>query len=204
MRIGLLGGTFDPIHLGHLILAERVREEARLDGVWFLPSFQPPHKADVVITQYDHRAAMAALAIAGQPLFRVETIERDLPPPSYTAHTLAALQQQYPKAEFHLIVGADCLPDLPKWFQPQRILAQASLLAVPRPGVELWNAEKLADELGIPAADVRLKIIDCPLVEIASRDIRARVAAGKSIRYLVPSAVEDYIQKQNLYRPSPA
>src|SRR5439155_6453947 len=128
--------------------------------------------------------AMTAIATEGQPLFRVETIERDLPPPSYTAQTLAALHRLHPHAEFFLIVGADCLPDLPKWFEPQHVLAQAGLLAIPRPGIELWSAQQLADALAMSVSKVRLQVIDCPLVEIASREIRTRVAAGKSIRYL--------------------
>lgn len=201
MQIGLFGGTFDPIHLGHLILAERVREEARLDAVWFMPSYLPPHKVGDVVTPFDIRTLLTRLAIEGHPHFRVETIERDLPPPSYTAHTLAALQRDHPKDTFHLIVGADCLPDLPKWHEPKQVLARASLLAVPRPGIELWNAERVAASLAIPVSQVRLRMIDCPLMAIASREIRQRVAAGKSIRYLVPQAVEEQIRQKKLYLP---
>lgn len=199
MHIGLFGGTFDPVHLGHLILAERVREEAGLDAVWFLPSYQPPHKTDVVISRFEARVEMLAMAIAGQPLFKLETIERDLPPPSYTAHTLAALQAKHPTHEFSLIVGADCLPDLPKWYEPQAILARAGLLAVPRPGIETWSAATLANALAIPERALRLRMIDCPLIAIASREIRSRTAQGKTVRYLVPRAVEEYIRERKLY-----
>jgi nicotinate-nucleotide adenylyltransferase len=200
MQIGLFGGTFDPIHLGHLILAERVREEAGLDAVWFLPSYQPPHKTDRPITRFEHRADMTALAIVGQPLFRMEPIERELPPPSYTVQTLEALQTQHPGTEFQLIVGADCLPDLPKWRDPQALLKRVSLIAVPRPGVWLWTVSRLAQSLGVAESEVRLKVISCPLVEIASREIRYRVAAQKSIRYLVPRSIEEYIREKKLYQ----
>jgi len=202
MHIGLFGGTFDPIHLGHLILAERVREAAGLDAVWFLPSYRPPHK-DRVLTRFEQRVEMTALAIVGQPLFRVEPIEKELPPPSYTAHTLEALQERHPDNIFHLIVGADCLPDIPKWYEPHAILKRAGLLAVPRPGVELWSAAKLADSLRIPENDVRLQLIESPLIDIASRDLRARVAEGRSIRYLVPRSIEEYIREKRLYEARP-
>src|SRR5262245_23273372 len=135
MQIGLLGGTFDPVHLGHLILADRVREEAGLDAVWFMPSYQPPHKLGEVITPYPMRVEMLSLALEGTTQFRIEQIESELPSPSYTVHTLKAMRQKYPQEQFHLIVGADCLPDLPKWYEPQNILKQVRILAVPRPGI---------------------------------------------------------------------
>jgi nicotinate-nucleotide adenylyltransferase len=198
--IGLFGGTFDPIHQGHLILAERVRDAAGLDEVWFLPSFEPPHKVGTVISRFEHRVEMTSLAIVGQPMFRVEAIERDLPPPSFTVRTLAALQTREPDAHFALIVGADCLPDLPKWHHPAEILERAELLVVPRPGVALLSAKAVAESLSMPESAVRIRAIPCPLVEIASREIRRSVAAGQSIRYLVPRAVEEYIREKSLYR----
>ena len=107
MRIGIFGGTFDPPHLGHLILAERCREAAGLDEVWFLPSFQPPHKLDRTMSRFEARCVMVALAAIGQPAFKVERIESELPPPSYTAETLRVLKQRHPSHDFHLIVGGD-------------------------------------------------------------------------------------------------
>ena len=199
MRIGLFGGTFDPVHLGHLIVAERCREDARLDRVWFLPSFQPPHKTDRPVSRFDHRAEMLALATTAQPLFRVETIEKDLPPPSYTAETLAVLRAKYPDDEFHLVVGGDVPPDLPKWYQPQRVLEQAGLVVVPRPGTPAWTAGQLAAALGLPEAAVRMQVVLSPLVDIASREIRRRVADGRTIRFLVPRSVEEYIREKKLY-----
>lgn len=199
MNIGIFGGTFDPIHLGHLILAERCRTDANLDEVWFMPSYIPPHKQGNAITRFEQRIEMIELATTGQPLFRVENIEKELPPPSYTANTLTELRSRHPDHSFHLIVGADCLPDLPGWYQPQRILAQAGLVVVPRPGIAIWSREQLASALGLAPDAVNMIPVDCPLMEIASRELRARTAAGKSIRYLVPRSVEEYIREKKLY-----
>jgi nicotinate-nucleotide adenylyltransferase len=198
MVIGVFGGTFDPVHIGHLVLAEHCREAAGLDAVWFLPSYQPPHKGREV-TAFPHRVAMTALAIAGQDSFRVETLERDLPPPSYTANTLAALITRHPGHEFKLVVGADCLPDLPKWHEPQRVLAQAGLVVARRPGVEPWDRARVSASLAMPVESVRLQFVDSPLMEIASRELRQRVAAGRSIRFMVPTAVEEYVRTHRLY-----
>jgi nicotinate-nucleotide adenylyltransferase len=203
MNIGIFGGTFDPIHLGHLILAERCREAARLDEVWFLPSYKPPHKLDQPVTRFEHRCDMIELATTGQPLFRVEPIEKELPPPSYTANTLAELRERHPEHTFHLIVGADCLPDLPTWYQPKRILEQAGLVVVPRPGTALLTREQLATSLSVPVELVRMIFVDCPLMDIASREIRSRVGNGKTIRFLVNRAVEEFIRERKLYPSSP-
>lgn len=201
MRIGLFGGTFDPIHLAHLILAERCREDAALEEVWFLPSYQPPHKSDAPgrpLTRFEQRCEMATLATTGQPRFKVEPIEKELPPPSYTAETLAELRHRHPEHDFHLILGADSVVDLPKWHQPQRVVEQAGLVVVPRPGSELWDAARLAAVLGV--ASVRIQTVECPLVDISSRDLRKRVSEGKSIRFLVPRSIEEYIRERRLYR----
>jgi nicotinate-nucleotide adenylyltransferase len=199
MRIGIFGGTFDPVHLGHLIVAERCREDARLDHVWFLPSFQPPHKTDRPVSRFDHRAEMLELAVVGQPLFRVDRIEKDLPPPSYTAETLAVLHAKYPDDEFLLIAGGDVLPDLPKWYQPRLVLEQAGLVVVPRPGTPNWTREQLATAVKLAVEDVRMQVVVSPLIDIASREIRQRVAAGQTVRYLVPRSVEEYIRDKRLY-----
>lgn len=199
MRIGIFGGTFDPPHLGHLILAEHCRDAAGLDEVWFLPSYRPPHKTADGVTRFDHRVEMATLATTGQPQFRVEPIEKELPPPSYTAETLAELGRRHPGHEFALLLGADSVADLPKWYEPRRVVAQAAIVAVPRPGVELWDAARLAAALGIDPAGVRVSAVACPLIEIASREVRQRVAAGRSVRFLVPRAVEEYIRERKLY-----
>src|SRR5579862_1416802 len=127
MRIGIFGGTFDPVHLGHLISAEQAREQAQLDQVWFVPSARPPHKLEQPITPFERRVEMLQLALAGQPNFVVDLIEKDRPGPSFTVDTLADLKRTHSRDEFFLILGADCLADFHTWRQPERILELATL-----------------------------------------------------------------------------
>ena len=199
MRVGIFGGAFDPVHVGHLILAERVRDDAGLDLVRFLPSYKPPHKADRQLTRFETRCDMVTLATTGQPAFVLDAIEKELPPPSYSVNTLRELALRHPADEFSLIIGADSLHDLPTWYEPRELLKLAELVVVPRPGVELVTADALAASLGVGVADVRLRVVSCPLLEIASRDLRRRVGEGKSVRYLVPRAVEEFIRERGLY-----
>lgn len=199
MRIGIFGGTFDPVHTGHLILAEQCRDQGGLDEVWFLPSYHPPHKHDKGVTRFEQRCDMLELATAGHPAFRINRIEKELPPPSYTAETLAELHRRHPQADFHLLMGSDSLPDLPQWYEPLRVVAQAGLIVVPRPGVMLWTAERLAMALGLDVSAVRMRFVACPMIDIASRELRRAIADGMSIRYLVPRAVEEYIRERRIY-----
>ena len=205
MRIGVFGGTFDPVHLGHLILAEQCREQGRLDQVWFVPAASPPHKQGQVLTPFARRVEMLALAVAGQPAFRIDELEKDRAGPSFTVHTLEEIHRRHPAAELFLPVGADTLADLPHWYQPGRIVALAELLVMPRPGWPLPGAAEIQAALRLPA-DVafRLQVVDAPLIDIASRDLRRRAADGRSLRYLVPRAVEAYIQDKRLYQVDPA
>ena len=199
MKIGIFGGTFDPIHMGHLILAEQCRDQAKLDQVWFMPAAHPPHKMDRGLSRFEQRCEMIELAIAGHPAFRVERLEKELPPPSYTANTLTELRSRHPADEFFLLMGSDGLPDLPMWYEPRRVIEQAGLVVVPRPGVMLWTLDRLATALGMEASGVRLRFVACPMIEIASRELRRAIADGMSIRYLVPRAVEEYIRDRKLY-----
>jgi nicotinate-nucleotide adenylyltransferase len=201
MRIGIFGGTFDPPHYGHLIVAEQAREQAALDQVWFVLSARPPHKVDRQITPFDRRAEMLALALAGhEHKFRVETIERDRPGLSYTADTLDALAQQHPNNEWFLILGADSIKDLPGWHDPQRILSKATILVAARPGHSTWTAAELVGGVGMSPKDVRLGVVDVPLIDISSRDLRRRAAEGRSLLFQLPRAVEVYIREKRLYR----
>jgi nicotinate-nucleotide adenylyltransferase len=201
MRIGVFGGTFDPVHLGHLILAEQCREQGRLDQVWFIPAASPPHKQGQTLTPFAQRVEMLALAIAGQPAFRIDELEKDRPGPSYTIHTLEEIQRRQPAAELFLPVGSDTLLDLPHWYQPARILELAGLLVTPRPGWPLPSLGEIRAALHLPpGADLRLEIVEAPLIDIASRDLRRRAAEGRSLRYLVPRAVEAYLHDKRLYR----
>lgn len=199
MRIGIYGGTFDPVHMGHLILAEQCRDQAKLDEVWFLPSYHPPHKQGQAVTRFEHRCDMLELATAGHPAFQVNRIEKELPPPSYTAETLAELHRRHPGHELFLLMGSDGLPDLPGWYEPRRVIEQAGLVVVPRPGVMLWTADRLAVALEVDVSAVRLRYVACPMIEIASRELRRAMADGLSVRYLVPRAVEEYIRERKLY-----
>jgi nicotinate-nucleotide adenylyltransferase len=200
-RVAVFGGTFDPVHLGHLIMAEQAREQARLDQVWFIPAASPPHKLAQRITPFAQRVEMLNLAIAGQPAFRVNELEKGRPGPSFTADTLAELHRQFPQTDFHLLVGSDCLPDLPGWHQPTRLVERAGLLVAARPGWPLAGAEELRTALGLPPQmPLRYQVVETPLVDISSRDLRRRTAEGRSLRFLVPRAVECYIHEKQLYR----
>ena len=199
MRVGIFGGAFDPVHVGHLVLAERVRDDAGLDLVRFLPSYKPPHKADRQLTRFETRCDMVTLATTGQPAFALDAIEKELPPPSYSVNTLRELALRHPGDTFSLILGADSLHDLPTWYEPRELLQLAELIVVPRPGVELVAADALAASLGVGVGEVRLRVVECPLMGVASRDLRRRVGEGKSVRFLVPRAVEEFVRERGLY-----
>jgi nicotinate-nucleotide adenylyltransferase len=200
MRIGVFGGSFDPVHLGHLILAEQCREQARLDQVLFILAARPPHKRRE-LTAFERRVEMLELAISGHAAFRIDELEKDRPGPSYTADTLAELHQRRPADEFHLLIGADAFVDLPGWYQPRQIVALAGLVIAARPGWEMPGVDEFRRQLHL-ADDTSLhtQLVTIPLIEISSTDIRTRVAEGRSIRYLVPRAVEAYVESKGLYR----
>jgi nicotinate-nucleotide adenylyltransferase len=201
MRIGIFGGTFDPIHYGHLILAEQCREQGQLDEVWLVPAPRPPHKGEHAMTRFEQRVEMLALAIAGNPAFRIDELENERSGASYTAETLAELHRRHPAHEFFLLVGSDTLRDLPHWREPQRVVQLASLLVMHRPNNEVMPVEELRTRLQLPeATPLRVEVVETPLIDIASRDLRRRAAAGHSLRYFLPRAVEIYIQDKKLYR----
>lgn len=200
MRIGIFGGTFDPVHYGHLVVAEQAREQGRLDQVWFVPSARPPHKQELEITFFDRRVEMLALAIAGmEHQFVINGMEKERTGPSFTADTLEHLNRQYPEHSFFLILGADAMKDLPGWHEPKRIVQAATLLIADRAGYPSWTSDELARALGITVDQLRIEFVDVPTIDFASRDIRRRVFAGRSIRFLLPKAVEVYIREKKLY-----
>jgi nicotinate-nucleotide adenylyltransferase len=199
MRIGVFGGTFDPVHYGHLILAEQCREQGRLDEVLFIPAPRPPHKPRPC-ARFDQRVEMLALALAGNPSFRIEEVEKERDGPSYTVDTLAELRSRRPGDELLLLIGADTVRDLPQWYEPRRILELAGLMVMRRPEHAVPEGHKLGAQLGLSADAVRMEIIQAPLVGISSRDLRQRVAEGRSLRYLLPRAVECYIHDKRLYQ----
>jgi nicotinate-nucleotide adenylyltransferase len=198
-RVAVFGGTFDPVHLGHLLMAEQAREQAALDLVWFMPAASPPHKQERLITPFAQRVEMLALAVAGQAAFHVNELEGSRAGPSYTVDTLTELCRRYPETDFHWLIGSDCLQDLPGWRQPARIMQLAGLLVAPRPGWPLKSRQELLSALGL-ATDIRFQPVDVPLIDLSSRDLRRRAAQGRSLRFMVPRAVECYIQEKKLYR----
>jgi len=196
-KLGILGGTFDPIHYGHLQIAEEARERFALDAVLFIPTGEPPHKPSGLASA-EQRFLMAELATADHPRFAVSRLEIDRSGPSYTADTLQMLHELYPKAALHLIIGADMAMDFPTWRAPERILALARVIAVTRPGV---SETRLRRRLTTPAMqDVELLV--APGLDISSTELRRRVRAGQSLRYLTPDAVIGFIEKEGLYRDS--
>ncbi len=194
--LGVFGVTFDPIHIAHLAVAEEAAEALGLDRVVFVPAGEPPHKPGRAITAGEHRLAMVELAIAGNDRFVAYRRELDRPGPSYTVDTLEAFTRAHPSARLFLLIGADSLNDLPGWRDPERILALATVAVAARPGTTL---------AGIPRGRLArhgnaIAFLGNPPVDVSSTRLRARVAAGRSIRFLVPAAVERTIARLGLYR----
>jgi nicotinate-nucleotide adenylyltransferase len=192
-RLGLLGGTFDPPHYGHLVAAQEVAWRLGLDRVLFLPARQNPLKLGAPSSSAEDRCEMVRLAIAENPLLELSRLDLDRPPPSYTVDLLKLLHT--PDNELFFVGGADILPELPRWRAPEEILRLARLVVVNRPGAPPPDVGAL--EAIQPGA--RVDVVPVPGVDIASRDIRARVQAGQPIRYLTPPAVERYIYEHGLY-----
>jgi nicotinate-nucleotide adenylyltransferase len=198
--LGVLGGTFDPIHLGHLVLAERAREAFSLPTILFIPSGRPPHKPCSEVSQAERRWEMACLATASNPHFAVSRRELDREGPSFTILTLRELAAEG-YGPIYFITGADTVLEMPTWRQPDDILAESRVVAASRPGEDLGH---LPERLGAQRA-AKVTILPLEALDISSTGIRRRVAAGLSIKYLVPEAVEAYILGNGLYRePDPA
>ena len=204
MRIGVFGGSFDPVHLGHLIAAECAREQARLDRVVFVPAAAPPHKPGQVLAEGRHRLEMLSLAIGGHDAFTVSSVELDRGGTSYTDDTLATLAAAHPGDTLVLLLGPDALAGLPTWREPERIATLAEIVPVERDSLDdlaaAVAAGDLADLLGAEAvAGILARRVRMPAVGIRATALRAAVAAGRSIRYQTPRAVERYIATQGLY-----
>ena len=184
-RIGLLFGSFNPVHTGHLILAEHFATRTDLAEVWFVVSPHSPFKAAADLLPDTERLRLVGLALAGNPRLRAESIEFGLPRPSYTVATLDALRQRHPTHDFVLLMGADNVAGLPRWQQAARLLAETDIYVYPRSGTELPDL----------AAFPRLKVVAAPLLDISATYIRECLRAGRSIRYLVPDAIQAELQK---------
>jgi len=201
MRLGILGGSFDPIHLGHLVMAEVCREQLNLDEVWFVPAGHPPHKTDRELASAKSRAEMLEFALAGIPEFQISDIELKKDSTSFTVETLESLAAEDPERELFLIIGADSLHDFPTWKEPARIAELAKIIAVNRGRQDPPALEEIEQKLGLDVVD-RIRVVEMPGIDVSSTDIRHRIRSGHSIRFLVPKAVEAYINEHKLYGPS--
>ncbi len=192
-----MGGTFDPIHHAHLLIAEEIRRRFELPRVIFMPSGKPPHKTDAEITSAEDRYVMVQLATADNQHFYVSRMEIEREGPSYTIDTIRTLRSRMGEgAEVYFVTGADAILEILTWHEPDAIIEEARVVAVPRPGFDL---RELKETLG-PRRASKVTVIDAPPADISSTNIRERVAIGTSIRYLVPPPVIDYIRKRGLYR----
>ena len=201
MRLGIFGGSFDPVHYGHLLLAECCREQRSLDEVWFLPAASPPHKIGRELAAAKQRVEMLELATSGHEAFRVSTLELDRGGVSYTVDTLRAIKAERPEVELFLLMGADSLRDLVTWREPAEICRLATPTVVRRGGSpepdyaplgRLISPERLAA--------IRASQVEMPAVELSSTELRQRASTGQSLRFRTPRAVEKYIETQGLYR----
>jgi len=198
-RVGVLGGTFDPPHIGHLWLATLAADELGLSRVLLIPAAHPPHKRGRWISHAADRVLMTRLAIADDPRLDVSLVELEREGPSYTVDTLVELRRRHPDVELVLIMAADSLAQMDSWREPDRLLELASWAVSPRSGTPLPHRADLARRFGKAAA--RIHLLGGPALDISATEIRRRVAAGRAIRYLVPRAVEDLILERRLYQP---
>ncbi len=198
MNVGVLGGTFDPIHLGHLVLAEETRTRLNLALTLFVPAGQPWLKAGAPISVVEHRVEMVRLALADKPYFKLTMVEVERAGPSYTIDTLAELHTQIgDEDELFLILGWDSLSELPQWREPSQIIKLCYLVVAPKPGCPRPNLSVL--ETSIPGISRRVMLMEKPEIDISSSSIRDRVARGLSVRHLVPEPVNRYIKQHKLY-----
>ncbi|MTI81511.1 MAG: nicotinate-nucleotide adenylyltransferase [Firmicutes bacterium] len=197
--IAIMGGTFDPIHYGHLVAAEQVRHEFQCEQVLFIPASIPPHKDKRLISPVVHRLAMTQMAVVTNDYFTVSTLEIDRSGPSYTIDTVKAVKEKYNPDNLYFITGADAVLEIISWKNVEQLLSACNFVAATRPGYDISNLQHKLD--GLPGEHLR-KIISIyiPALAISSTDIRRRVHKGEPIKYLLPEPVEHYIKKNNLYK----
>jgi len=198
MQVGILGGTFDPVHLGHLIIAEEARTSVGLNRVLFLPAGEPWLKEGLALSSAEHRVNMLRLAVEDNPHFQVSLVEVQRPGPSYTVDTLeTVLAELGPATSLHFILGLDALEEFHRWKEPARILTMAGLVVVRRPGRQEFDWPAFFTRL--PQAAGKVRLLEAPLLGISATEIRHRAEAGASLRYQVPSKVKDYIKEHRVY-----
>lgn len=196
--IGLFGGTFDPPHIGHLILSAEAHAQLGLDRLLWVLTPDPPHKQGQLITPIEHRLAMVKLAIADESGFELCTIEMDRPGPQYALDTVKTLSESNPSAGLVYLMGGDSLHDLPSWQRPADLVAALRFIGVlRRPG---FSIDLPAIEKKLPGLTAKVRYVDAPLIDIAAHEIRQRVAGGRPFRYFLPPAIYEYIVEHNLYR----
>ncbi|MEW6172835.1 MAG: nicotinate-nucleotide adenylyltransferase [Bacillota bacterium] len=197
MRLGLMGGTFDPIHYGHLAAAEAVRHELELVKVVFVPAGQPPHKTGHQVSPAVHRVAMVRLAVASNPLFELSDIEVGRPGPSYTVDTVSAYRCLYPEAEIYFLTGTDAVAEIASWHRFDELLKLCRMISAVRPGCAREVQDRLAQ---LPESiRCRIRLVEVPGVAVSSTEIRDRVRLRKPVKYLLPETVEEYIIQHGLY-----
>lgn len=200
-RLGIYGGSFDPVHIGHLVMAELVRQECKLNKVLFIPAGNPPHKTNRQLAPALERYDMVQLAIEGNPYFEVSSIEIEREGKSFTIDTLKELREIYSSSwEFWLIIGMDSLLEIKTWRKVDEIVKICNLAVYARPGYSLDANRKEIETLRRELGDIEIAFVPGPLIGISSTEIRQRIRANKSIRYLVPEAVQAYIQEHSLYK----
>lgn len=195
MKLAIMGGTFNPIHIGHLVCAEEAASQFGFDEVLFMPAGRPPHKEVPGGATSEHRYLMTVMATVGNSRFRVSRFEIDREQPSYTVDTIRHLSQAAPEVEIFFITGADAILEILDWKDPEELLKMATLIAATRPGYPL---DRFARQSGLMKSG-RVQIMEIPAIGISSSEIRERVARRKPIRYLVSSSVERFIEKEKLY-----
>ncbi len=197
MKVGVLGGTFDPPHIGHLVAAEEARVQLGLERVVFVPAGTPPHKLGEPVTSAVHRVEMITRAVASNPHFFVSLVDVERSGPSYSVETLRRLRDQWgADIVIYFIVGMDMLADLPNWHQPRQLVELCRLAVVNRPG---YAADMQELERIIPGISRKVDPVSMPLLEVSATDLRERARRGRTIRYYVPSEVESYIRLHHLY-----
>lgn len=196
-KVGIMGGSFNPIHQGHLIVANEVLNIYNLHEIIFVPAGNPPHKNGLQTSPWD-RYLMAHLATVSNDKFSVSDIEIKRTEKSYTINTIKQFKEIYPDTDFYFITGTDAVLELPSWYEPEKLLKLCKFVAVSRPGTEKGIEEKIKDIMETLKGDIEL--LQVPMLQISSTDIRERIKKGISAKYMLPESVEQYIVKNNLYR----
>ncbi len=202
LRIGIFGGTFNPPHLGHLILAMEACDQLQLDRLLWMLTPDPPHKIHLTITPVETRLELLKAAITHEPKFEISTLEMKRPAPQYAVDTIREVKERFPGVELYYLIGGDSLHDFPEWYHPQQIIDMTEGLGVMRRPGDQIDLSLLEQQL--PGLTGKLRFVEAPLLEISSRQIRQRIAQGRAVKYYLPEPVFELIEKLHLYQDEPA